>query len=62
MTDEEVINAKSQEIKRLQNVCHAKDNVIQKAINHLKEIKIYYPPSREEENIFLVNELEKFLG
>jgi hypothetical protein len=63
MTDDEIIEAKSKEIRRLHNVCKEKDKAIQKAINLLDELQGYSMSIKMREQIFnCSNELKEYLG
>jgi len=52
MNDEEIIEAKSKEIRRLHQVCRDKDEAIKKAIDFIKEYG----------GDLLADELKEYLG
>jgi hypothetical protein len=62
MTDNEIINAKSQEIKRLRSVCETKDYMIQLAIDELMKVKYDRANESDFPNIEIIDKLKNAIG
>lgn len=62
MTDEEIITAKSAEIKRLHNVCRVKDLAIQNAIKAFEQLKENFHCNTWEFVDNTIRDLESNLG
>lgn len=63
MSDEQVIQAKSAEIKRLRSVCNTKDEAIKKAIGFLDSFSLLISGKElETKRESLINELNQYIG
>lgn len=63
MSDDQIIQAKSNEIKRLHTVCQTKDEAIKKAIAFLDSFSLLVSgPDMESKRENLIEELTNFLG
>jgi hypothetical protein len=62
MTDKEIYQAQSAEIRRLHRVCQTKDAAIQKAIKAFEELKHSFHCNKWEFADNMINELKDNLG